>query len=180
MTIDRALKHFDWRLVDKDKNGKPLKLKDYFKPSENDLEALNSIIDFVNTSQQQSLMEHQLFAKLFIEKFIMLAETNHMTAEVCINEIERILSFSVYEMVLILKDKVPMFKFNAIGQDTYPLEDTDVFNLSAISDRNNKIVAQYTNELFECLKTTYSEDDAIAFITSMVHYLTKKYQNINN
>ena len=121
-------------------------------------------------------MENELFAKLFIEKFIMLAETNHMTAKACLDEIERILSISTYEMVLILKDKVPMMKFNAIGQDTYPLKDADIFNLTMISERNNKIVAQYTKELIECLKTPYNEDEAIAFVTSQVHRLIKKFK----
>ena len=107
----------------------------------------------------------------------MLAETNHMTAKACIEEIERILSMSVYEMVLKLKEKVPMMKFNAIGQDTYPLKDADVFNLTLISERNNKIVEQYTKELFECLKTPYNEEQAIEFVTSQVHRLIKKYQN---
>jgi hypothetical protein len=139
MTIDRALKYLTWDAQQ--------------KPTESKIEAVNAVIDFVNATEQQSLVDNELFAKLFIEKFIMLAETNHYTAKACLDEIERILSMSTYEMVLKLKEKVPMMKFNAIGQDQYPLKDTDIFNLDTIRERKNKIVEEYTIELFEALKT---------------------------
>jgi hypothetical protein len=162
MTIERAIKYLSWEAQQ--------------KPTPSKVEAINTIIDFVNHTEQQSLMENELFAKLFIEKFIMLAETKHYTAQACLDEIERILSMTTYEMVLKLKEKVPMMKFNAIGQDKYPLKDIDIFNLDAIRERNIKIIDEYTKELFDALKTSYSEDEAIHFVKSKVNYLVNKYQ----
>lgn len=85
MTIDKALNYLVWEASYRG------------KPTEKKVQAINTVIDFVNNTQIESLIENELFAKLFIEKFIMLAETNHMTAQTCLNEIERILSISIYE-----------------------------------------------------------------------------------
>jgi len=166
MTPEQALDYLTWESKEAHKNKRLTPKK---------LEAVNTLIDFYDIQNQKAVTNNELFAKLFIEKFMYICETKHATSEKALFEIERILQMSVYEMVLKLKDKIPFFKFNSIGADTEPLDEAMLTNLTYIRERNNKIIDKHTKELKEALKTSYTEEQAIKFIELQVNRLLTKY-----
>jgi hypothetical protein len=56
MNIQKAAKRLTWRFND----------NRTFKPNQNDAEALNQIIDYINKKEKQQLIDNQLFGKLYI------------------------------------------------------------------------------------------------------------------
>lgn len=68
MTINQAVQRFRWRLT----NG--------WKPNETDLEAFNTIVEFVNNQHKNQLPKNELFAKLYIHLYGKLL--NHYNATV--------------------------------------------------------------------------------------------------
>lgn len=54
MNIEKSVKRIAWRF----QNG--------WKPNQNDIDALNDIIDFVNQKQKDQINENQLFAKMYV------------------------------------------------------------------------------------------------------------------
>ena len=54
MTIKRAIEHFSF------------KFKNVWKPTQPDVEALNTIIEFVEAKHKKQIQDYQLFAKLYI------------------------------------------------------------------------------------------------------------------
>lgn len=83
-------------------------------------------------------------------------------------------------MVKILQRKIPMMKFNSIGQDKFPLREYDIFNLDKIKERSNKIVDAYAIELREALLTEYSEEEVIHFLEIQINRLINQYQKRND
>lgn len=59
MTIEKSLQRLHWR-ISSDKS---------FKPNENDAQALNEIIEWVNSQKEKTLQENRLFAKLYVLYF---------------------------------------------------------------------------------------------------------------
>lgn len=57
MTVEKALNRIAWRL----KNG--------WMANQNDVDALNSIIEFVNQKQKEQINYNQLFAKLYVHLY---------------------------------------------------------------------------------------------------------------
>lgn len=163
MKIEKAISRVAWRFKQKKCN------------YDDDVQALNTIITFVNKSRESSLRNNDAFAKLFIEKFMMLAETQHNTAQDCINEIERILSYDVSEMVEIFSQRVPQYSFNARCQSLIPLKKEDRLNISRIRERNHELADKHTKELKKSLKTPYTIADGIEFVTNQVNRLLLKY-----
>jgi len=160
MEIDKAISYLTWEAK---------KDKEINKLTPKKLEAINAVISYVNWERKKLLSEHDLFAKMFIEKFIMLCETKHHTAKSALEEISRILNHSVYDLVKILQDKMPMFKFNSIGQDTEPLDMAKFDNITYLRERSSRIVAQHTAELSEALKTSYNESEVIHFVEKSIN-----------
>ena len=58
MTIEKAMQRIGWRL-----SGKP------FQPNQNDIDAYNFIVEFVEQKQKQQIIDNQLFGKLYIYLF---------------------------------------------------------------------------------------------------------------
>jgi len=54
MTIKKAIEHFEWKFTNK------------WKPTEADLNAYNTILNFVKDKHEQQYNNNQLFAKLYI------------------------------------------------------------------------------------------------------------------
>lgn len=164
MTPERALNRLAFRFQ-------------HWKVNEDDVKALNSLIGYVNHKNSITLQNNDLFAKLFIEKFITLASTERRTASSCVNNIEEILNTPVYELVLKLKECVPMIRFNNVGMDSIPFDEGKSLNLTYIRDRNNKIADLYEKELLKSLLTEYTEEEAIDFVETQVNRLIRKHNN---
>jgi hypothetical protein len=163
MNIEKALDHFEWKF----KNT---------KVSEKDIEAYNAILEWKELQEQQTLQRNESLAKLWIERFVVLSRTKSYTAERSINVIDESLKKSVYDWCLILKDEIPMLRFNSIGSNKYPFKEEDAFNMTKIRERNNKIIQEFETELTESLKFDPKEKDVISFVTNQINRIINTYE----
>ena len=69
MNINKAIQHFEFKLVEKDKNGKVKKLKDSFTPTIHDVNAYNAFVEYHENNNKQQINDNQLFAKLYIKYY---------------------------------------------------------------------------------------------------------------
>lgn len=141
MNINKALEHFQY------------KFKNVWKPTPKDIEAFNSIIEFKELCESKTMVENELFAKMFIHQLLLLSNTNSYSGERCIQVIEEILSKSVFEWVLTLKNDLPMCKYR------HALE-------SGLNDV----------KLIEALKYEITEENAIKFVEREVTRLINKFE----
>lgn len=174
MKIDKALSHFDYKLVERDSKGKALKLKKNFTPTENDIKAFNAILQYKETMERQVVMENESFAKLYIHQLMLLNTSYLYPAERSIQVIDEILDKSVYEWCLALKEQIPMMRFNSIGLSKYPIG--DIHNVTKQQERNKKILEEFETELTEALKYTISEDSIIKFVNEQITRVINKYE----
>jgi len=80
MTIEKSLQRLHWRIS-----------KGNFTPNENDIEAVNFLVDWVNQQKTKELQENRLFAKLYIVHFGELL-THFQDIDFAQNELHKILS----------------------------------------------------------------------------------------
>ena len=174
MKIDKAISHFKWRLTETDNKG-GVTLKKNLNPSINDLKALNSIIEYKEQQESHVLSQNESLAKLFIHQFILMCSTNLYTSEMALKSIDYILSKSVYDWTLTLKEQIPMMKFNSIGITKYPLETKDMLNITLMQERNAKIIEEYPEELTEALNTEVKEDQICKWVAFEVNRIINKF-----
>lgn len=159
------MKRLEWRF------------KTTWKPNALDIEAYNAIINFKDMQETKNLSENELFAKMWIHQLMLLARSRMYTADMCQKTINDILKISVYDWCLILKEEIPMMRFNAIGNHKYQLKEDDYFNITKIRERNEKIIDEFETELTRALKTEISEEKIIKFvkeeITKAIHAYEK-------
>lgn len=161
MNIEQAINHFEY------------KLKNHWKPTKKDVEAYNSLIDYKEHQESASLSENEALAKLFIHQFILLCQTKIMTSEMALKSINDILSKSVYEWCLILKEEIPMLRFNSIGVHKYPLDEKDFYNVTKMQERNKLIINEFETELTEALKLDVEINDVVKFVEKNINRIIK-------
>lgn len=150
------------------------KAKKYRNPKE--MQAVNTLIEYINAQDKKITQDNKLFAKLFLERFIELAKTGELNANQCIESIERTLSMRIIDMVNIFKEEVPYFKFELYAnKGTKGLDPIKDFGkIKAIRNSN---ALRYKAELLEALRTEYTEEQAIRFLEHQVNRLIKVYSN---
>lgn len=167
MNIDKAIEHFHW------------KFKNTWKPTQKDVEAFNSIIDYKELVESKTLSENELLAKLWIEKLLLLNRSNLYSAERSIQVIDEILSKSLYECCIVLKNELPFMRFNALlykyGTD-YSNKNLDVLNRSKINDINKDILDNHEKELKEVLMVEISEEKTIEFVKKQITRILHKFE----
>lgn len=164
MNINKALEHFKW------------KFENSWKPTKKDVEAFNSIVEYKEIQESKSLSENELLAKLWIHQLILLARTNMYNGERCVQVIDEILSKPVYEWCLILKDEIPLMRFNAVGVHKYQLEKENVLNRTKLSEINEKIINEFETDLTKALKSEISEDNIIKFVSQNINRIIDKFE----
>lgn len=164
MNINKALEHFNY------------KFKNTWKPTQRDVEAFNTIIDYKELQETQAMQENELLAKLWIHQMILLTRTNMYNGERCIQVIDEILSKSVYEWCLILKSEIPLMRFNNIGVDKYQLYKENILDLTKLSEINEKIINEFETELTKALKSEISEENIIKFVSQNINRIINKYE----
>jgi hypothetical protein len=167
MNIERAISHFEFRLVEKDSKGK-IKLKGNLKPNLNDLKAYNAIIEYKEKQEDINLEQNENLAKLWVHTLMTLNVTNLYSAEQCIVEIDKILEPTVYDWCLLLQEKLPIMKFSAIGQAEFPLTPIEQMSASMVMDNNKKIVDKYPNELMDALLSKPKIENVVRFVKNHV------------
>lgn len=162
MKIQTALSHLKW------------KFQNTWKPSERDVEAYNAIVEYVEFQNSVNLSQNEQLAKLWIEKMILLSRSKMYNGERCIQVIDEILDKSVYEWAMILKEEIPMMRFNSVIDSKYPLKEEDVYNISKIRERNGKIASEFEDELTAEMKHEISEENIVKFIERQVNRILQK------
>ncbi len=157
MHIEKALQHFEW------------KFKNHWKPTQKDVEAFNSIIEWKELQEQRVLNENELFAKLWIEKLITLSRTKMYNGERCIQVIDEVLSKSVYQLCVILQNEIPMMRFNSVASTKYPIDENNALNVTKMRERNEKIISEFETDLTKALKYEISEDNIIKFVNKEIN-----------
>ena len=174
MNIDKAISHFEFRLVEKDSKGK-IKLKNNLKPNLNDLKAYNAIIDYKETQDNIAVAQNESLCKLFIHQFILMCQTKLYTSETALKSINDILDQSVSSWVDILRNEIPMLRFNSVGSHKYPIDEKDVWNITKRQERDAKIIDEFETELTSALKTQITKDQVIKWVESNVNRIINKY-----
>lgn len=164
MNINKSLEHFKW------------KFENSWKPTEKDVEAFNSIIAYKEMQESYNLQHNESLAKLWIHQMMLLARTKNYNGERCVQVIDEILNISVYDWCLMLKEEIPMMRFNSVGNFKYPLSHEDEFNMTKIQERNAKIIDEFEDELIAALKYEISEENIIKFVERNITRIINKYE----
>jgi len=164
MNIYKALEHFEW------------KLKNHWKPTKKDIEAYNAIIDFKELQETKNLSENELFAKMWIHQLILLSRCNMYDGKRCLEVLDEILSKSVYHWCEMLKEEMWLMKYNSIGNDKYPINSQDEYNLTELHKRKDKIIKEYSEQLKEALVTEITIDEVISFVKKQITLAIDKYE----
>ncbi|QQV90465.1 hypothetical protein Harreka1_58 [Olleya phage Harreka_1] len=163
MNIDKALSHFKYKLTNS------------WKPTPTDIKAYNAILDYKEQQESHVLSQNESLAKLFIHQFILMCSTNLYTSEMALKSIDDILSKSVYDWTMTLKEQIPMMKFNSIGITKYPLETKDMLNMTLMQERSAKIIEEYPEELTEAINTEVKEDQICKWVAFEVNRIINKF-----
>lgn len=167
MNIEKALQHLEW------------KFRNTWKPTVKDIDAFNSVIQWKELQEQRTLNRNESLAKLWIEKMLLLNRTNMYSGERSIQVIDEILSKSVYECCLVLKNEIPMMRFNSVlskyGAEYYN-NNLDALNRTTREEANSKVIAEHETELTEALKYEISEDNIIKFVQKEINRIINKFE----
>jgi hypothetical protein len=154
MNIDKALEHIKW------------KFDNVAPPTLKDLESFNAILDYKEKQEDINLEQNENLAKLWVHTLTTLAYTKTYNAEQCINEIDNILKISVYDWCEILREQLPMMRFNSVGNHKYPL--VDPYNITKLRERNEKIINEFETELIEAHNFKAKIENVVRFVKNHV------------
>jgi hypothetical protein len=163
MNIDKALDHFKF------------KLKNVWNPTEADVDAINSIMDYVEIQQSKSMSENESLAKLWMHQMILLNTCNLYSAERSIQVIDEILDKSVYEWCLRLRNEIGVMRFNALSLQSDSRVSKDILSRSYTQKIISDIINKKETELLKELQTEISEDKIIKFVEKQVNRIINKY-----
>ncbi len=152
MEINKALERLEWRF------------KSSWKVNENDIEAFNAILKFKEQTESINLSQNDNYAKMFIHQLILLSRTGLYSGERCLEVINEILNKSVYDWSMILREEIPMIRFNGVSNEKYNITPQDILKRGEVLKRNEKIVSECSDELIKELKYEISKDDIIKFV----------------
>ena len=141
MNINKALEHLEW------------KFKNSWRPTKTDVEAYNSIVEYKELQESRNLSQNENLAKLWIHQMILLSNTDSYSGTRCIEVIDEILTKSVYDWCLEMKEQLPMMNFRAA----------------------EKIHAD-DEVLLKALKYTISEANIIKFVEGEVTRIINKFE----
>jgi hypothetical protein len=164
MNINKALEHFQY------------KFKNSWKPTPKDIEAYNAIVDFKELQETKNMAENELLAKLWVHQLILLSRSNMYNGERSIQVIDEILSKSVYEWCIKLKNEIPMMRFNSVGMGKYQIDAETVLNQTKLSQINNAIIDEFETDLTKALKHELIEENIIKFVKEQITRILNKFE----
>lgn len=165
MRIDKAIKHLNWRF------------KKSWKPTKLDVEAYNSIIDYVEIQEQKTLSENESFAKLWIYIFINRSSIGYSNAYDIIKFIDSILERSVFDLVKALQSEILTSRIQSVGIHKHPpLRDLEFLNIDKRRDRDQKIIKDFSTDILKVLHKEVSQEQTIKFVNSQVNRVINKFE----
>ena len=106
MSVEKSLQRLHWRFSPNEKGQ-----VNQFKPNQNDADALNDVIGWIEREKNKTLLKQQLFAKLFI---VILGEYNlhYKDINFAQKEIHQILKIPIESHVEVFRNK-----FNTVASE---------------------------------------------------------------
>ena len=156
MNITKAISHFEF------------KLDKVWKKTKQDVDAFNAILDYKELVESKAMNENEALAKLWVEKMIILSRTKSYDGQRCIQAIDETLNKSLYELIMILKEEIPLMRFTALMSSKIPISDADSYNITKVKARSKELAEKYETELTEALRHEVSEDKIIKFVESQI------------
>ena len=164
MNIERALSHIKW------------KFENHWKPTQKDVEAYNSIIEYKELHETNNLSENELLAKLWIHQLILLNETEMYSAERSIQVIDEILSKSVYDWCLKLHLQVNIMRFKTL-LNTKEYKDALInLEFSKIKEIGSNLINEKKVEFDKSLKADVKEENIIKFVKKQITRIINKFE----
>ncbi len=172
MTIEQAVKHLSWRL-------KPAEGKKIY-PNDKDVQAFNLVVQTLNQNYDQSLVQDAMFAKLLIEKLLMLTMDGKRTMRQAIGSVEQILDVSISDWASEFQRQVPMIRLMvALEKKHIKLHKTAnrIKDVAAVVKANNLLMDEHAKELNAEFLKPYSIDEFNAFFKLLIFELKAKFQD---
>jgi len=138
MTTNQAIKRFHWRLS----SGKP------FQPNQNDLEAYNTIAEFVEEKQKKEIVDNQLFGKLYIYLFGEFVNYYNTSAMDTIpqNELNRILAKDMRLLVDEVKDRMNINELEVVLKEKGDLKCYEGMSYDEVAENLRVMINGAINE----------------------------------
>ncbi len=169
--MEKAIKHLKYTFS-----------KERIFRKQEDLDALNTVIDFYNEAEGKSLINQKLFIKLFINEFLRHTTLSGKSSTEAMKEIERLLSITTEEYYFKIQNEVPYLRFAALSEKIgiIPLLTEKegiirVNNSDEVKSKNGEIIKKHQEKLEKALTTEFSEADAKKFLDGHIYKLIKKY-----
>ena len=141
MNINKALEHFEW------------KFKNSWKPTQKDVEAYNSILEYKAYQETYNMNKNESLAKLWIHQMILLSNTDSYTGQRCIQVIDEVLSKSTYDWCLEMREQLPMMNFRALEK-----------------------IGSTDEDLKKALTSKPTEENIIRFVEKEITRIINKYE----
>ena len=164
MDIDKAIDRFNWRF------------KNTWKPNVKDIEAINSIMDYVELQRNKSLSENESLAKLWIHQLMLLNSTQLYSAERSIQVIDEILDKSVYDWCKDLQSNISIMRFNTLSLKINSEISKNILNRSNVIKSAEEIVDKNEKELLKELQSEVFEENIIKFVEKHINRIINKYE----
>lgn len=162
MNIYKAIEHFNWRF----RNG--------IKPTKRDIEAFNSIIEFVDNKGNANLTQNESLCKLFIYVFISKCQYNFLSSENALKSINDILKSDLDYWIDRLHLSLPLMQINALGFKDFN-NDIDLNNLKQLEELNNRIFDKYEEDIIKALKTKTTKEQVIKWLEGKITAILNLY-----
>lgn len=164
MSIEKALSHFEWRL------------KNSWKPTQRDIEAYNSILEWKELQETKALQENESFAKLWIHQLMLLNNTSMYSAERSIQVIDEILEQSVYDWVKKLHEQINIMAFKSVLNKKGVRGTESILNLLEYTKKGSNLILENKEELQKALTKETTEENIIKFVESQINRIINKYE----
>lgn len=169
--VTQSLKHLKWRLS-----------SDKIIPNQKDIDAFNNIVAYINLSEQNEFNNNKIFVKLFTYILTFNSRFYSNNVKKVLNDIEECLKDTVYNSIKKFHVNIPMCNIEQlwIKHDTIYVDVENPLTFACMEKIKNAELEQYAKfekQLKESLKTEYTEEQLIDFITKKSTELILKYKN---
>ena len=169
--MERAIKHLKYTFS-----------KERIFRKQEDLDALNTVINFYNETEDKALKNQKLFVKLFINEFLRHTTLSGKTSTEAIKEVERLLSITTDEYYFKMQKEVPILRFNALSEKLgiIPLYEQKegfirVNNSDEVIKKNQEAISKHQDKFKKALTTEFSEAETKQFLDGHLYKIIKKF-----
>ncbi len=169
MEINQAVKHLTWRLQ-----------QNRINPNEKDIEAFNCILNTLNKNYDESLIQDVLFAKLLIERLMLLTMDGKRSMQNAIGVMKESLETPLLSWLKYFQSQVPMIRLmRAFEVEFIKLElgPDDMKNALKVREAKLKLISENQKKLVDEFTKPYTEEELHSFIKRLVFELKKEFQN---